>query len=506
MQTAENRRSNQALGKFFEINRELASLRSIQTTLGWDQETTMPPEGAPYRAHQIATIASLYHQKLTDPRYGEILQQLEAAELNEWNQVNLREARRTYDRAVRVPETLVKELAETCSLSYVAWVDARDRSDLAHFHPWLEKVIHLKRQQARCLADGNVPYDALLDEYEPGMTVAQLDPILEVLRPGLSDLLQRIQSSPHQPDESILHGNFPQAKQVELGKAVITAMGFDWKSGRLDVSPHPFCCGLNPGDVRITTRYSEEDLSMGFFGIIHEAGHGLYEQGLDAGGFGQPAHETISLGIHESQSRLWEIFVARSRPFWEYWYPRLREAFPASFEHTPLNAFLHAINQVKASYVRVDADEVTYGLHVILRFEMEKALFDGSLEVEDLEAVWNQKMKEYLGLTPPDAARGVLQDVHWAHGLLGYFPTYLLGTIYANQFYRQANQDIPDLPHQLSHGNLQHVLEWLRDKIHRVGKRWEANDLLRRVTGRPLDPDSFLSYLNQKYAALYRLD
>ncbi len=506
MEAIRNQQIDEALRTFRDLNRELADLRSIASTLNWDQETTMPPAGTPFRANQDATLATLYHQKLTSPQYGAILEQLEEEELDEWNRVSLREARRAYDKATRVPEALVGELAETCSMAYEAWVEARQKSDLAHFSPWLEKIIHLKRQQAHCLVEGDVPYDAMLDEYEPKMTVARLDPLLDTLRPLLTELVERIRLSPHQPDKGLLRGRFTQERQLELGTTVITAMGFDWKAGRLDVSPHPFCCGLNPGDVRITTRYSEEDFSVGFFGIVHEAGHALYEQGLQAERFGEPACETISLGVHESQSRLWEIFVGRSRPFWEYWFPRLIDAFPESFASVALEDFLHAVNQVEPSLIRVDADEVTYGLHVILRYEIEKALFEDSLEIRDVEGVWNQKMEEYLGLTPPDAARGVLQDVHWSHGLFGYFPTYLLGTLYASQLFQQAREDIPDLETQIARGEMLQLLEWLRQKVHRHGKRYSADELLRQVTGRAPDAACFLEYLNRKYSELYRLE
>ncbi len=507
MHTPHDEQAGKALEFFREVNLELANLKSIRNLLAWDQETVMPPAGGRFRAGQSATVAALSHQKLTDPRYGAILEQLEEAdELDERERINVREARRDYDRATRVPESLVRELAETTSMAYDCWVEARNDSDLESFLPWLEKVIHLARQKAACLCETDNPYDALLEEYEPGLTVAELDPLLGALRPGLSLLTEEILTSPYQPDESLLKGEFPQVEQMELGRAVVSAMGYQWEAGRLDLSPHPFCTGLTPHDVRITTRYSEEDLSVGLFGIIHEAGHGLYEQGLDAHRFGEPTCETISLGIHESQSRLWEIYVARGRPFWQYWYGRLRRAFPGSFSATPLEEFLRAINQVRPSLIRVDADEVTYGLHVIMRYEIEKSFFDGGLEAKDVEEVWNQKMKEYLNLTPPDAARGVLQDVHWSLGLLGYFPTYLLGTVYANQLYEQARREIPDLEGSIARGEMLELLGWLRDKVHRPGRTWNASQLVERITGRPPDPDAFLRHLQEKYGELYRLD
>ncbi len=493
------------LERFRELSREITDLGSILSTLSWDQETMMPAAAGPFRARQMATLSALHHQKLTAPEFGELLEKLADAELDTWHAASVREARRDYDKAVKLPPTLVRELAETCSLAYHAWVEAKERSDFPGFAPLLGKVIGLKKQAARCLAKNGALFDALLDDYEPEMTSPELETIFSAVRPRLSELTARIQDSAHQPRPELLKGSFPMPQQEQFGREVLTRMGFDWKSGRLDQSPHPFCIGVTPLDVRITTRYSEEDFSTGFFGIVHEGGHALYEQGLDADRFGLPACETISLGVHESQSRLWEIYVARGSHFWQYWYPRLGNAFNGRFPADQKEPFLHAINMVKPTLIRVDADEVTYGLHVILRYEIEKALIEEDLSTSDLEGVWNEKMKEYLGIAPQRSSEGVLQDVHWAHGLIGYFPTYLLGTIYAAQLFEAAHSHLGDLPRQLREGELKPLREWLRDKVHRPGKTLNAGQLLQQVTGSPVRPEPFLSHLDRKYTELYRL-
>ncbi len=491
--------------KFEGIHRELGDLRGAIETLTWDQETVMPAKAAPLRARQLSTLAALYHERLTAPEYGGLVEKLEALSWDAWERANLREARRDYDKAIRLPRSLVRELAETASLSYQAWIEARRRSDFGAFVPWLEKMFELKRHQAACLCQGSSLYDTLLDEYEPGARSAVLDPLFAQLRPRLTDLTERITHSSCQPNQALLQGHFDPAAQERFGRRVITAMGFDSKAGRLDVSPHPFCSGLTPCDVRITTRYSASNLLMSFFGMIHETGHALYEQGLDANHFGAPANQAISLGIHESQSRLWEIYLAHGRSFWEYWYPLLQDTFVEQFASVKLESFLHAINQVRPSLIRVDADEVTYGLHVIMRYELEKALLDGDLAPADLEEVWNRKMLDYLGIEPQEASQGVLQDVHWSHGLVGYFPTYLLGTLYAAQFYHQACLDLPNLSDQVRQGQLLELRRWLGRKIHQVGRTRTADELVIDVTGTPLKTYFFLNHLEEKYRELYQL-
>lgn len=490
--------------RFKQCAQELSDLRSILQTLNWDQEAMMPAAGGPFRARQLSTLAALYHQKLTEPAIGELLNELQDAELDLWGRSSVKEMRRQYDKAVRVPQELVRELAETTSLSYEAWVPARRESDYAAFAPWLNKVVRLKREEARCLQVSGSLYETLLDDYEPGTKTAQLDRIFSILRPKLTVLLQKIQTSALQPDPKLLDGDYPREKQEAFGREVLSAMGFDWRAGRLDTSPHPFCAGLTPRDVRITTRYSDREFTSSLFGIVHEAGHALYEQGLHPDYFGLPACDTISMGIHESQSRLWENQVARGKPFWSYWFPRLQAVFP-SLDKTGFDDFVRAVNQVEASLIRVDADEVTYGLHVILRYELEKSLIHDELQVEDLEASWKAKMKEYLGVEPQRSAEGALQDMHWSHGLMGYFPTYVLGNLYAAQMYWQAQRDIPALEQSIRHGDLLPLRDWLRRQVHQHGKTLSAQELITNISGEPLSPHYFLSYLEEKFDSLYGL-
>ena len=490
---------------FLERSREMVNLRGVLALLSWDQETLMPPRGSPLRAQQSAMLAGLYHEMLTQPQWADVLEELEDVSSDPWISASVREMRRQHQRAVRIPESLVRELAETTSLGYQVWVDARERSDFGMFAGPLEKIIRLKREEARCLQFPGSPYNALLDEYEPEMTTTELDALFSVLRPKLTDLVARIGDSAVEPNSSILQGDFPRPEQEAFGRRILTAMGFDWEAGRLDVSAHPFCSGFSPMDVRITTRYAEDSFASSLFGIVHEGGHALYEQGLGEDHFGLPAGDSISLGIHESQSRLWENQVARSRPFWDYWFPHLKETFPGRFDVVPLDDFMPAINLVGASLIRVEADEVTYGLHVILRYELEKSLLEGSLAAQDLDKVWKERMREYLGVVPQTSSEGVLQDTHWSQGLIGYFPTYLLGNLYAAQMFQQAQRDLPDLEQLIRSGELKPLREWLRVKVHAHGKTLSASELIHHVSGEPLDSSYFLNYLESKFGDLYAL-
>ena len=491
---------------FMAQAQELTELRSVLETLLWDQETMMPALGGPFRARQLSVLSALHHQKLTSPDLGEVLESLSTADLDLWPRAAVRELRRQHEKAVRLPEALVRELAETTSLAHAAWVTARQKSDFAAFAPWLEKVLRLKRQEARCLQVSDSLYEALLDHYEPGMRVGELDELFALIRPKLTSLLQKIQASPRQPKRNLLKGEFSVAQQESFGRSVLSAMGFQWEAGRLDRSPHPFCSGLSPLDVRLTTRYSEQDFSSSLFGMIHEGGHGLYEQGLNPEHYGSPACDGISLGIHESQSRLWENQVARSGAFWEHWFPRLQQTFAGQLDNVFLKDFLHAINRVEASLIRVEADEVSYGLHVIMRYDLEKQMMDGDLEVQDLERTWNTSMKEYLDIVPSNSAEGVLQDTHWSQGLMGYFPTYLLGNLYAAQIFHQAKKVFPDLDKDIGGGNLTPLREWLGEEIHRHGKTISAKKLIERISGEALKSNYFLDYLEQKFGQLYGLN
>ena len=492
------------LARFTERCREIHDLGEIQALLEWDQQVTMPPRGTAQRGAQMAALAGLIHSRLTDAALGDLIAALEGrADLGEDQRADVREARRARDRAVKIPAALVTARAEACALAQATWVEARRTNDFGLFRPHLEKVLDLTRQMALAIGSPD-PYDALLDEYEPGMTAAALRDVFGGLRPRLTALLERIQGASRRPDSAILKRPCPVAAQEVFCRRLMADQGYDLSAGRLDVSVHPFTSGTF-GDVRITTRYDERWLPGALFGLLHEAGHAIYEQGLDPARYRDPAGVPCSLGIHESQSRFWENLIGRSRPFWRHYHPLLKEAFPGTFDDVTDEDFYRAVNTVAPSLIRVEADEVTYNLHIILRFELEVLLVAGELAVADLPGAWNERMRAYLGLTPPTDALGVLQDIHWSSGAIGYFPTYALGNLYATQFMERLRTDLPDLDERLARGELAPVKAWLNGKIHRAGRRWLAPELCERVTGRPLSPEPALAYLEAKYAAIYAL-
>lgn len=489
---------------FIQQVKEIATARSIEGLLEWDQETYMPKRGAADRAEQLAFVAGLAHERQTSEEFGGLIERL-ARETNGVDPVietNVREAKRAHERAVRIPTELVRQIARTSSLAKDAWVAARKRSDFASFAPSLEKMLDLKRRLADHVGWDTEPYDALMDEYEPGAKAADIDAVFVQLRAELVPLVQVLQQAPRQPDRSILKREFPRAGQERFNRTIAAAVGFDFDAGRIDVSAHPFCSGLVPADVRMTTRYDERYLPMSLFGVLHEAGHGLYEQGFERGHTGTPMASAVSLGIHESQSRMWENLVGRSRPFWEHFYPSLQAEFEA-LRDVPLDAWMFAINAVEPSFIRVEADEVTYGLHIILRFDLERRLIAGKLAVRDVPAAWNDGVRTLLGITPPDDAHGCLQDIHWAMGIFGYFPTYQLGNLYAAQFFVQAQQALPGLEDGFRRGELRPLLNWLRENIHRHGKRYRAHELVQVVTGKSLSHRPFIDYLHAKFKPLY---
>ncbi|HSB72677.1 MAG TPA: carboxypeptidase M32 [Candidatus Methylomirabilis sp.] len=501
------RAPEEAYAELIQRAKAVALLESCASLLHWDQQTYMPPKGSAHRAEQLALLAGMIHQQATAPEVGGLLATVEGSQVvrepDAPAAVNVRELRRTYDRATKLPRSLVEELARTCALAHEVWVEAREHSNFDLFRPWLEKVVALKRQEAEAVGYSEVPYDALLDDYEPGETTARLREMFAELRDELVELVGCIAASGRHPDLSILHREYPIERQEAFGRAAAAAIGFDFTAGRLDVTAHPFCSGIGPGDTRLTTRYNPRDFGDAFFSVMHEAGHGLYDQGLDPSGYGTPMGCAVSLGIHESQSRLWENFVGRSRAFWEHFFPRARQAFPGGLEDASLDVFHFAINDVRPSFIRVDADEATYNLHILLRFELEQALVAGDLKAADVPGAWNERFRRYLDLTPPDDARGCLQDIHWSGGGIGYFPTYTLGNLYAAQFFAQAQADLGDLSEQFRRGEFAPLREWLNIKIHRHGQRHRAADLVRAVTGRPLGPRPLLDHLRSKYAPLY---
>jgi len=488
--------------------RETALLTSTAGVLQWDEETYLPPAGHAYRAEQTAYLAGLIHKRQTAPQVGEWLAALGSdGEGQDERAAVIRELSRDYDKKTKLPQTLVEELSRTASLGQQAWKAAREADDFSQFAPLLEKTIDLKRQEADAVGYDESPYDALLDDYEPGETAANLTRVLGGLREQLAPLVEKIAASDRRPPADILRRSYPIDRQVKFGEHAAAGIGFDFQAGRLDVTAHPFCGGGGPRDVRLTTRYDAQEFAGGFFSILHEAGHGIYEQGLPAESFGLPTGEAVSLGIHESQSRMWENLVGRSRAFWEFFYPQLVDTFGESLADVSPEAFYFAINESRPSLIRTESDEATYNLHIIVRFELEQALISGELSAAELPAAWNEKYREYIGIEPPNAADGVLQDVHWSAGLFGYFPTYALGNLYASQFFDRASQELStaggDLQQQFSRGEFQPLADWLRTNIHRHGRRYSATQLVERVTGKPLSHQPLMDHLNAKYGELY---
>jgi carboxypeptidase Taq len=418
---------------------------------------------------------------------------------------NIINIRRDYERRTKLPQQLVEELAKLAVLGQQTWVEARKANDFARFRPLLERTIELKRQEADAIGHDGVAYDALLDEYEPAAKTADVAQVLGRLREQLVPLAAQIAASPQRPNLEVLKRRFPVHLQEQFGRQAAEAIGFDFQQGRLDVTDHPFCTDIGPHDVRLTTRYDENFLPGALFSTLHEAGHGLYEQGLPADRYGLPTGQAVSLGIHESQSRMWENMVGRSRPFWQHFFPQAQSAFPESLAGVPLDDFYFAINDVRPSLIRTESDEVTYNLHILIRFELELALLNGELPAADLPAAWNAKYREYLGIEPPTDADGVLQDVHWSSGAFGYFPTYSLGNLYAAQFFEQATRELGDLPAMFRRGEFLPLRDWLRTRIHTQGRRYPAAMLVERVTGSPLSHDALLRHLRGKFGPLYGL-
>ncbi len=491
--------------------KEAATLGSVGSLLGWEQETYMPRAAGEHRAEQMALISGLVHDRVTSARIGELIGACEAdddvvGEPVSESAANVREMRRDYDRETKLPKSLVEELARVGSLAQEAWKEARAASDFARFAPLLERMVGLVKQKAQCwgVPKGGELYDALLDEYEPGMRAATLDAIFSPLRKRLSALIAQVGAAGGAPDSTVLELDIPPAKQEAFARSVLEAMRFDLNAGRLDRSAHPFCSGIAPGDTRLTFRYAKEGFLEPLYGVMHEAGHGLYEQGLPkADKFGQPLSQAISLGIHESQSRMWENFVGRSRDFWEWAFPKARAAIGPIMDQFDAQTMYRAANIVKPSFIRVEADEATYNLHVMLRFSIERAMLRGDLAVKDIPAAWNAQFEQMFGLKVPDDRRGCLQDVHWSFGAIGYFPTYTLGNLYAAQLWETINAQIPDLGKRIARGDFAALKAWLNTNIHVHGRRYRAAELCQMLTGKPLSADPLMRHLEGKLRPIY---
>jgi carboxypeptidase Taq len=491
------------------VSSELIELGRVSRLQGWDQETMMPPKGAVGRARQRAAVQGLLHERLTRPRIGEVLDALaeppRRGELSQIDAAIVREVRREYDLAVKLPNAFVRELTQASAEGVEIWRRAREESRFVDFAPSLEHIVHLKQLEADYLGYADHPYDALLDLYEPGLTVATLTPLFTALRQSTVALLDRLRGSTVTPDRRLLTQDYDLATQWEIGLMLVRAIGFDLDAGRVDRTTHPFATGLGPGDVRLTTRQRRDNLAELVFGNLHEGGHGLYEQGLDPDLDGTIVGQYVSLGVHESQSRLWENFVGRDAPFWQFNLPRLQAAFPAQLAGVTVEQFVLAVNRVEPSLIRVEADEVTYNLHIILRYEIERRLIAREVRTRDLPDLWNELMREYLGLTPPDDRTGVLQDTHWAIGGIGYFPTYTLGNVYAAQLWSAIRRDLPNLDADLAAGQVAPLLDWLRERIHRPGRLYQPVELIERATGSPPDAAHLARYLDEKFSRLYAL-
>jgi carboxypeptidase Taq len=502
--------SNNNKQKYDELIKRSKEVNVIGTcagVLGWDEQTNMPRAGAAHRAEQSAFLRGLGHEKFTDPKLGELLTELEKTSLmdDEFSDeaVNIRELRHDYDLAVKIPKELVEELSRTRILAQAAWVEARSKSEFSIFQPLLEKVIELKKKEADCLGYEKEPYDALLDEYEPGMSAEAVKNVFDSFKDELIELVGKIADAPKKPDISILERHYDVERQKVFSQAAAAAIGYDFSIGRLDVTAHPFTTGLGPNDVRITTRYNPNHLGQALFGTLHEAGHGIYNQNLDSAHYGTPRGSSVSLGIHESQSRMWENHVGRGRAFWKHFFPRAKQVFPDVLADVAFDDFFFAINDVRPSFIRVESDEVTYNLHILIRFEIELAFLRGDLAVKDIPSVWNEKIKQYLGITPANDAEGCLQDIHWSMGAIGYFPTYTLGNLYSAQFYAKATEEIDGLEDQFAVGNFTNLKNWLTEKIHMHGCRYRAEKLVEVVTGKPLSHEYSMNYLKNKFGELY---
>jgi carboxypeptidase Taq len=488
---------------------ETALLQSTEALLGWDERCLMPAAAAEHRAEQMTLLSGMIHQRQTDKRLGDWLAELSdsplAADPASETGATIRQLKRQYEKKIRLPQSLVEELTRTSVLGQQVWQTARPADDFASFAPLLQKTIELKREQAQAIGYEESLYDALLDDYEPDERTSNLTRVLGALREELVPLVAEIRDSDRAPNEEILRRHYPVDRQSKFSRDVASKIGFDFSRGRLDVTAHPFCTAPGPHDCRITTRYEERYFSCAFFGTLHEAGHGIYDQGLPAAHFGLPPGEAVSMGIHESQSRMWENLVGRNRAFWQQFFPAAQATFPEALGDVPLDDFYFAINAVRPSLIRIESDEATYNLHILIRFELEQELLCDSLTVRDLPDAWKSKYRSYLGIEPPNDADGVLQDIHWSAGLFGYFPTYSLGNLYAAQFFAQADRELGGLSEQFVAGQFEPLRDWLVAKIHQHGQRYTAAQLVEQITGGPLSHEPLLAHLRAKLAPLYGL-
>ena len=483
-------------------------LGSCMSVLGWDEQVYMPRAGSKFRSEQLSLLSVLTHEKFTNPKIGEMLKELEQSDYmnnpESVEAVNIRETRYSYDKATKLPSDLVEEFSKTTTLAQNDWITCRKNNDFKTFLPWLEKIVDLNIRRAEAYGYEDEMYDSLLDDYEPGAKTKEVEAVFSKLRDDLVELLNKIKNAPQKPNVSIVERNYDVELQRIFGESVAQAIGYDFNSGRLDITTHPFCSGTGPGDTRITTRYNPNHINDALFGIMHETGHALYEMGVDkANHYGTPMGQSSSSGIHESQSRMWENQVGRSKPFWEYFFPQAQRIFRDTLRDVTIDEFYGAINYVTPSYIRVEADEATYNLHIMLRFEIERGLISGEIKAADVADVWKEKFKKFFGIEVDSDTNGCLQDIHWSAGDFGYFPTYALGNLYAAQFFHKAKSELKDLDSQFASGNFLTLREWLRTNIHLQGQKYRATDLVKVVTGDSLNHKYLIDYMTKKYSEIY---
>ncbi len=494
--------------KLLDLGAEIADLSGIMALLGWDQQVMMPQGGAEERGLQSAALGKIMHEKFTSAEVGQLIADLEkevgdlSVETDEARAVKV--AKRGYEKQAKIPLPLLMETITTTSIAHEMWVKAKSASDFSIFQPHLEKIVDLRKQYAELFKPYDHIYDALLDDFEPGMKTADVKAIFEALRPQQVALIQEI-TQKEAPDDSFLRQPYNMEYQEIFGKDVITRFGYDWNRGRLDVAPHPFTTGFGLGDVRITTRYLKDDGGSALFSTMHEAGHAMYEQGVAEKYKRHILGGASSLAIHESQSRLWENIIGRSKEFWSFFYPSFKMLFPEYLGNVSLRDFYRGINKIEPSLIRVEADEATYNLHVMLRLEIEIGLMEGTMAVADLPEIWNQKMTDYLGITPQNDADGVLQDVHWSGGMIGYFSTYALGNLASVQLWDKLLEQNPNVPDEIAQGKFDTILNWMREHVHQYGSKYDPQEIMLKATGSKITPEPYMAYLRKKYSDIYSL-
>lgn len=497
------------LEQFYAYLKKMESYEEAIGLIYWDMRTGAPRKGLDVRSETVGMLSGEHFRLLVSDEMGQFLQELSSpsvfGSLAQKDRRTVEECRDAYERSRKIPPKMHEEYVVLTSQAETVWEEAKEKADFALFQPYLEKIVDYTRKFIELWGWEGHKYNTLLHDYEPGMTVEKLDEVFGVLRDKAVPLLKAITESAHQPDTSFLKQTFDKEKQKKFSLFILKQMGYDFEAGRLDETVHPFATGLNPGDVRITTRYLEDDVNSALFGTIHEGGHALYEQNISMELLGTPLCDGASMGIHESQSRFWENVIGRSMPFWKRYFPDLQLNYPGQFDAVEAQAFYRATNEVKPSLIRIEADELTYNLHIMVRYELEKALINGDLSVAELPQAWNEKYREYLGIEPSHDGEGVLQDVHWAGGAFGYFPSYALGNMYAAQFTHTLRKEMPDFDAKIEAGELLPIKDWLSDKIYQYGKLLTPNEIVQEVTGEALNPNYLIDYLTEKYSEIYKL-